>query len=104
MLNIDAFRRIKPVGSVDDYESGSCGGETPAQIGKRIRNAVWQELSDNAPISIKEIVSTTGASQGGVYNMLKRWKEMELITLVSRKTPGVQKPTSFYSLVEGAQC
>ena len=103
-LGLSAFKRIKPTDSVDDYESGSCGGESPAQIAERIRNAVWKELKDNAPISIKEVVMNTGASQGGVYNILKRWREKGLISFVSRSVPGAVKKASFYSLVESSQC
>ena len=99
MLNIDYFRKIKPIDSADDWESGTGYIESPQERSKRVRDAVYKVLSDKGPISINEIIRITGASQGGTHNIMAELLKSKLVTCVKRKSKTGKKKTGYFSLV-----
>lgn len=100
ILNLAALKRIKPTGSVDEWESGADGThESPAQMHQRINDAIYKALDDNVQMSISEIVKATGASQGGTWGIIDRLKKSGKVTMIKRKVKGAQRPVQYYSRV-----
>ncbi len=62
MLNINDFRRIKPVDSVDDYEAGATEEKINPVVGKEFLNSILSLVSDTW-LSVTEVANATGRSR-----------------------------------------
>ena len=100
MLDYAALKRIKPTGSVDEYEAGVSDGDTLAVRHKAVNAAIYNVMSEFGSVSIPEIMKITGSSQGGTWGILDRLKKAGKVKMVRRKTDGAIKPVHYYSLVE----
>lgn len=100
MLGLNEFRAIKPIDSVDDYESGLVMGETNAQKRARFVALILSMLKDKPRATVNEMVTATGASQGGLHGITTGMWEDGLVVREKGKTEGAIKPSWFYSLPE----
>ena len=100
MLNLDVCRAIKPIGSVDDYESGLTSGETNQQKRERLVLSILNLLKETPFKSVNEIVLDTGASQAGIHGIMTSLFGDGLVIREPKRTKGAVKPAWFYSLPE----
>lgn len=100
MFGLKELRLIKPIGSVDNYYSGSGYKETRQEASVRIAQMIIDVVKRYGPISIEQIVSMCGASQAGTHNVLTKLKKEGKVTVTKDKEPGKYKKCSFYTLVD----
>ena len=101
MLNMKAFRRIKPVGSVDDYTAGDMIGCTRAEAGEIFLSDLLQAIKVKAA-SVPELAKLTGRSRAAVSRRLTTQVNKKTVVTAKVKLPGAQRPVNYYSLVEAA--
>ena len=101
MLNMKALRRIKPVGSVDDYTAGDMIGCTRAEAGEIFLSDLLQAIKVKAA-SVPELAKLTGRSRAAVSRRLTTQVNKKTVVTAKVKLPGAQRPVNYYSLVEVA--
>lgn len=101
MLNMKAFRRIKSVGSVDDYTAGDMIGCTRQEAGEMFLSDLLQAIKIKAA-SVPELAKLTGRSRAAVSRRLTTQVNKKTVTTAKVKLPGAQRPVNYYSLVEAA--
>lgn len=102
MLNMEAFRMIKPIGSKDDYEAGACGGLDRKAAGVVFVNSILASLKDKS-LSVPQLSVITGRSRAAVARRLVTQLSKGVVSVKARKITGAQKPVGFYTLT-GSAC
>ncbi len=99
-----ALRRIKPVGSVDDYTAGDVIGYTRQEAGEQFLASLLSAIKVKA-MSVPQLSKATGKSRAAVARRMYTQEEQGVVTAKKIKLSGQQRPVNFYSLVEAAlQC
>lgn len=93
------LRLIKPIGSVDDWESGFGYDDSAVKKGKVIKQAIWDILTKLSPLSAADIHKYTGASKGSIQRYLTSLHSDKLIALHRVQVNPSQRPTHFYTKV-----
>ena len=93
------LRLIKPIGSVDDWESGFGYDDSAVKKGKVIKQAIWDILNNLSPLSAADIHKYTGASKGSIQRYLKSLHDEKLVVLHRVQVNPSQRPTHFYTKV-----
>ena len=99
MFAYSELRLIKPIGSVDDWESGFGYDESPASKGKIIKQAVWDTLTKATRLSAYDIHKVTGAGRVSIQRYLKSLHDEKLVVLHRVQVNPSQRPTHFYTKV-----
>lgn len=100
-INMQALRRIKPLGSVDDYVAGDMIGCTRAEAGEMFLESLLSAIKVKAK-SVPELAKLTGRSRAAVSRRLTTQVSKKTVTTKKVKLAGAQRPVNYYSLVEAA--
>ncbi|HHZ68833.1 MAG TPA: hypothetical protein EYN67_12350 [Flavobacteriales bacterium] len=101
MLNINDFRRIKPVDSVDDYEAGATEEKINPVVGKEFLNSILSLVSDTW-LSVTEVANATGRSRSAVHSRLYKQEAIGTVKSIPRTVAGSIRPVLFYKGVNAA--
>lgn len=90
-----ALRRIKPVGSVDDYEAGCDNGSMKQVDSEAYLASIMNSIKDKY-LSAREVSVVTGRSRNSAHNRLKQQQALGTVVVENRRVPGTVRPVLFY--------
>ena len=101
MLNLEMFRVIKPIGSIDDYTAGDIIGCTRAEAGEQFLESLLIAIKSKS-MSVPQLSKLTGRSRTAISRRLTTQKNKGNVTVTKIKQHNAQKPVNFYRLTECA--
>ena len=99
MLNCEAFRMIKPVNSIDDYESGTENKEANVIAGDKFLADILRTIK-NKPLSVPQVSRIIGRCRAAITKRLLAQIVLENVSKETKKVSGSKKLVTFYKLTE----
>lgn len=96
-----ALRRIKPLGSVDDYSAGDVIGYSRQEAGEQFLASLLSAIKVKA-MSVPQLSKATGRSRAAVARRMQTQESKGVVFVTPVKLSSAQRPVGFYSLVEAA--
>jgi len=100
---MSALRRIKPVGSTEDYISGTVAiderGLTRNELGELFSARVLAALSKDKGKCTKQVTLLAGGSHPATAKKLRKLELQGVVTYEKKLVGSNTKPTHFYTLV-----
>ena len=104
MLNCEAFRMIKPVNCVDDYEAGLAS--TKARSKSSVRSDGFlssiMTLIKGEPLSHGQLSKILSRDRSTIAKRLRTQLKYGKVTRVAKRMPGKSRPVYFYTAIEAA--
>jgi len=98
-----SLRRIKPVGSTEDYTSGSVAiderGLTRKELGELFTATITAILTKDKCLCTKEVTLLSGSSHAATAKKLRKLESLGVITSIKKRVGSNTKSTHFYTLV-----
>ena len=97
MLNLQIFRKIKPLGSNDDWASGT-GHESSISRSKVLRAQMHSIVSENKEVTAKCLSKATGSSTTTIHAAMKDFIASGVMVANKRSVKGSTRPVLFFSM------